>query len=379
MFFHNSHKHLTIPMIAGILTACATPVAFAANGNIGVGDNALVSVTTGSSDTAFGNGALQYDNTGSFNTSVGYQSLYANTTGYFNVAVGNQALFANTTGGYGIAVGNWALYSNTDGWFNIAVGSNALQNDSTGGNNIAIGASALHANTVGYGNLALGILAGYNIQGNSNIDIGNEGTPTDNGVIRIGDSSSQTTTFIAGISGTNVPGALVTVNSSGQLGVMRSSERFKKDVKSIDDTTGDKLFKLRPVSFFYREKSEDGSNPLQYGLIAEEVAQVYPELVQLDKEGKPYTVYYHLLIPLLLNEVQKEHSELQAEHVINEAQRGEIEKLGQQQTVQQATMMAMLQQQKEQIATLQKQLQQLQANNDNNNASSNVALALKKN
>jgi len=150
-----------------------------------------------------------------------------------------------------------------------------------------------------------------------NIDIANSGVAGESGVIRLGTSSVQTATYIAGINGVNVgSGVPVYINSNGQLGTLTSSARFKNDIKSMGSAS-DRLMQLRPVTFRYKDNAEKGPHALQYGLIAEEVAKVYPDLVQYDKAGKPFTVYYHLLTPMLLNEFQKVHRQ-------NEAQRGEI-------------------------------------------------------
>ncbi len=207
----------------------------------------------------------------------------------------------------------------------------------------------------------MGFEAGFAIKGSDNIDIQNSGDSGDNNTIRIG--QGQTITFIAGISGRTVNnGVQVYINPDGQLGTFTSSQRFKKDIKSIDGVS-DKLLQLRPVSFIYKE---DTTNELQYGLIAEEVAKVYPELVQYDEEGKPFTVYYHLLTPLLLSELQKEHAAIKTQQEeINTQQ----EKIDTQQvaistlTQQHAEMLALLQQQQQQygaeIAALRQKLNQM--------------------
>jgi len=162
--------------------------------------------------------------------------------------------------------------------------------------------------------------------------------------MRIG-SNSQNQTFIAGITGVNIPGgSAVYVNSSGQLGISSSSRRFKTDIQELGDPS-QKLLTLRPVSFRYKQADDKGGHPLQYGLIAEEVAEVFPQLVQYDKEGKPFTVYYHELTPLLLAEVQKEH-----EKVV--AQQSEIASLKQQ-------LVAQKQQQATRIAAVELKLNQL--------------------
>jgi hypothetical protein len=202
-------------------------------------------------------------------------------------------------------------------------------------------------------------LAGSNITGNNNIDIKNAGNFTDNNTTRIGDTQNRV--FIAGVSGVRASGGVqVYINSSGQLGTLTSSERFKKAIKSIGSTS-DKLLQLRPVSFIYKD---DDSNQTQFGLIAEEVAKVYPELVQYDPEGKPFTVYYHLLTPLLLSELQKEHALTGVQQAKLDAQQTELARLNQLLDAQRSEMIAMIRQQQQQHAVemtaLQQKLNQLE-------------------
>jgi trimeric autotransporter adhesin len=263
------------------------------NGNTAVGDNTLQSNTIGSDNTAIGSMALISNTTGSDNTAIGSRALLVSTTGSDNTAIGSKALGSNTAGVRNIANGLFALYNNTVGTFNTAIGSLALINNTSGGNNIA-----------------LGYLAGSSIVlGDLNIHIGNQGEFDESRTIRLGTIGSQTSTYIAGISGINVTGAPVFISSSGQLGIAASSRRFKRDINNIG-TLSERLLKLRPVSFRYKQPTEKGQHPLQYGLIAEEVAKVFPELVEYDKQGQPFTVYYHLLTPLLLGEVQRQQAQL---------------------------------------------------------------------
>jgi hypothetical protein len=178
-------------------------------------------------------------------------------------------------------------------------------NDNTAG-----GFGALRANTSGARNIGLGRYAGSNLTtGSDNIEIGNSGVAGEGKTIRIGTSGSQTRTFIAGIRGVTTGGnpLPVVVDSSGQLGTIQSSRRFKKDIADMGDLT-DRLLELRPVVFHYKQEQSlpDGSEaPLEYGLIAEEVAEILPDLVVYDEEGKPFTVKYHLLSSMLLNELKK--------------------------------------------------------------------------
>jgi len=274
------------------------------------GFQALISNTTGSYNTATGSFALYSNQTADSNAATGYNSMYTNTTGYYNTANGCLALYSNTTGYSNVAIGHSASFNSTTGLFNSTLGSGALYSNRTGGGNTACGFQALY-NATGASNIALGCNAGSSItSGSNNIDIGNFGAAGDSGILRIG-SDDQSQAYIGGITGVGVTGAAVYVNTNGQLGILKSSQRFKFDIHSIG-ASSDKLMDLRPVTFRYREAAEDGTHPLQYGLIAEEVAKVYPDLVQYDKQGKPFTIYYHLLTPMMLNELQKAHQEIAA-------------------------------------------------------------------
>jgi hypothetical protein len=275
--------------------------------NTATGANALFSNTIGDANTASGYEALYSNTTAEENMAAGYFALYANTTGNKNTASGALALVANTTGSYNTASGYQTLTSNTDGIRNTATGDWGLYSNTHGNDNTADGHDALHSNTVGSNNIGLGANAGFNVtSGSNNIEIGNEGTSSDRGTIRIGASGSQTATYIAGIENAKVTGAAVYVTPSGQLGVLASSERYKTAIAPIGTST-EKLQQLRPVSFHLKT---DPNGPVQYGLIAEEVAKVYPELVIRDDAGKIQGVRYDELAPMLLNELQKQASEI---------------------------------------------------------------------
>jgi Chaperone of endosialidase len=245
-----------------------------------------------------------------FNTAVGFNALRSNTTGSDNTAVGAQALQSNTTGGANTATGFDALFSNT-----------------AGNNNTAMGAGALFFNTTGGNNTAIGINAGsFVTTGNDNIHIGSNGIDGDDSLIRIG-SPVHVATFIAGIRGvtTGANDALaVLIDSNGQLGTTNSSRRVKTDIHDLADHSR-ALHQLRPVSFRYRSHPFDG--PPEYGLIAEEVAEVYPELVVRDTDGQPSGVRYHVLPAMLLNEVKKQHAQLHEQAASLEAQQREIDEL----------------------------------------------------
>ena len=340
---------LVLPLACFALSPMAQAVTPApdggyANGNTAEGDNALFSLTSGSNNTANGAAALYSNTTGSSNTANGYAALFSNTNGFDNTAIGYAALDSNTIGfqntatgfealfnnntGYNntangfvalfhntigfdnTATGFRALYSNTTGVDNTANGGEALYSNNTGFQNTATGWHALHNNTIGSDNIALGYGAGQNLTtGNNNIDIGNEGVAGDSDTIRIGIEGTQTKAFIAGIHGVGVTGTAVVVNSSGQLGVAPSSERFKDGIEPMGKAS-EALLSLRPVTFRYKKNIDPKGAP-QFGLVAEEVEKVNPDLVVRDAEGKVFTVRYEAVNAMLLNEFLKEHRKLE--------------------------------------------------------------------
>jgi hypothetical protein len=178
--------------------------------------------------------------------------------------------------------------------------------NTTGNRNAALGQAALFSNTTGSNNIGLGTNAGLNLTtGSNNIDIGSGGLAAEANTTRIGTQGTQTRAFIAGISGTAVSGSAVVVNGAGQLGIVVSSARYKHDIQDMG-LKSSALLKLRPVTFRY---NNDPANTLQYGLVAEEVARVYPELVTRGPDGKVQTVNYLTLTSMLLNELQKQNVE----------------------------------------------------------------------
>jgi trimeric autotransporter adhesin len=144
--------------------------------------------------------------------------------------------------------------------------------------------------------------------------------------MRLGSPSYISSTYVAGIYGVNVSGVAVQINSNGQLGAMASSRRYKEQILDMGDSSS-QLMRLRPVSFLYRPEYSDSPRKLQYGLIAEEVAEVYPELVEYGKDGLPYTVRYQALIPMLLNEAQKLYRRAEAQAAVITMQDQRIEQL----------------------------------------------------
>jgi hypothetical protein len=271
--------------------------------NTASGVSALLNNTTGSNNTASGHGALQANTSGVDNTASGVAALVSNTIGNYNTASGYGALLSNAGGNYNNASGYYALHNNSGGSQNSATGVQALYANKTGNYNTASGTDALYANTTGSTNIALGYKAGYSLTtGSNNIDIGNLGTAAESGTIRIGTPSTHLATYIAGIYGTAVTGASVVVSYSGQLGVTVSAERFKTAVAPMGSYTA-KLSQLRPVTYHLKT---DPAGALQTGLIAEEVAKIYPELVIRDQNGRIDGVRYDELAPMLLNEAQQQ-------------------------------------------------------------------------
>ena len=305
--------------------------------NTAVGFLSLKTDTTGSYNTAIGSGTLRWNNadgntaTGTFallnntngflNTANGALALFSNTVGLGNTAVGYYALFSNIRGGGNTAFGSWALEGNT-GNSNTAIGVRALERNTTGDVNTAIGAYALQRNEGGdSNNVALGYFAGGNVvNGINDIFIGNIGLDTDQNTIRIGTQVKATdfhgithnphvATYIAGISETGVSGAPVLVSADGQLGIALSGVRFKEAIRPID-TASEAIFALNPVTFRYKEQFDPTQVP-QFGLVAEEVEKVNPDLVRRDRDGKLQTVRYDAVNAMLLNEFLKEHKNVQ--------------------------------------------------------------------
>jgi hypothetical protein len=331
------------------------------NFNTALGAAALLA-NTADENTAIGTGALLSNTTGARNTANGAFALFGNTIGVENTATGDRALFSNGTGAtadgnlqpasFNSAFGSLALQSNTNGSVNSAFGWNALAHNTSGSSNTAIGAEALENNTLGLNNTATGSLALIaNTTGNDNTAIGIEALKENTEGIRntaIGQfvlQNNQTGDlnvalgFAAGNQvstadnviciGANVTGANlsnscfigqirgvttalndaipVVIASNGQLGTQSSSARFKKDIKAMDQTS-EAILALKPVTFHY--KSDERNRP-EFGLIAEEVAEVNPDLIVRDANGKIYTVRYEAVNAMLLNEFLKEHRKVE--------------------------------------------------------------------
>jgi hypothetical protein len=326
--------------------------------NVFTGFQAGYSNTTGSSNTFAGFGAGTLNTTGSQNAFFGYQAGNVNTLGADNAFFGNQAGYSNILGtdnaffgyqaGYSnIGSGNGdgsentfsgyqAGYSNTAS-YNTFSGYQAGLSNTLGQANTFNGYQAGYSNIGGNGNIAIGFGGGLNLTtGNNNIDVGNPGCNypcSESNVIRIGGDvgtgyGPQTAAYMVGIYGVNVGGIPVQINSNGQLGAQTSSRRFKEQIADMGDSTS-ALMKLRPVTFLYKPEYSKSDRTLQYGLVAEEVAKVYPELVAYDKDGQPYTVRYQYLAPMLLNELQKQHAVVSAQQDVIQSQQEQIDDLQQ--------------------------------------------------
>jgi hypothetical protein len=289
----------------------AEALAFNTNGeqNTANGRYALHFNTTGDNNTASGYGALFDNKSGGSNTATGMFALSNNSGGSLNTANGAQALSRNTTAFFNTAMGSQAMFNNRTGLSNTANGYQALFTNETGGSNTANGVQALYR-TTGGGNIALGFQAGVNLTtGSNNIDIGNAGVAGESNTIRIGKSGTQTKTFVAGVNEAAVTGSAVKISAAGQLGTAPSSARFKDAIKPMEKAS-EAIEALRPVTFRYKPEIDSEGVP-QFGLVAEEVEKVNPDLVVRGEDGKPYTVRYEAVNAMLLNEFLKEHRKVQ--------------------------------------------------------------------
>ncbi|MFZ3210820.1 MAG: tail fiber domain-containing protein, partial [Terriglobales bacterium] len=318
-FLHNFGTNNTfVGASAGNLTMTSV------GNNTAVGATALTANTTGRGQSAFGNAALAAATTGTQNSAFGASALTANTTGMQNAAFGNSALIDNTTGNTNSAFGTGALLANTTANLNSAFGFEALVTNTTGSNNSAFGEGALFSLNGGSNNLALGGLAGSSLTGteSNNIYLANNGVAGESNTARIG--TDLTAVFITGISGrTSASGVGVFINTAGQLGTITSSRRFKHDIADMG-AESDLLMKLRPVAFYYKPEL-DQTQTRQYGLVAEEVAKVAPQLVVYDKDGAPETVRYHFVNAMLLNAVQKQQRAIQRQQSTIDQQQSTID------------------------------------------------------
>ena len=317
-FLHNFGTNNTfVGASAGNLTMTSP------GNNTAVGFSALTANTTGKGQSAFGTNALAATTTGTQNSAFGSAALQVNTTGMQNAAFGNSALIANTSGNTNSAFGTGALLANTTANLNSAFGFEALVASTTGSNNSAFGEGALFNLKTGSGNLALGAQAGLSLTGaeSNNIYLSNSGVAGESNTARIG--TDLTAVFITGISGrTSASGVGVFINPSGQLGTLTSSRRFKHEIADMG-AESDLLMKLRPVAFYYKPELDE-TQTRQYGLVAEEVAKVAPQLVVFDKDGAPQTVRYHFVNAMLLGAVQRQQRAIQRQQSTIDQQQSTI-------------------------------------------------------
>ncbi len=281
------------------------------------------------SDVMIGSGAGNGSITGGSSQIIGDGAGSSMTSGNADVFIGSNAGARNTTGNGNVYIGWNAAPTGTTAAYNTVVGGQAGYAGTTGIENTFLGFGAGQSITTGGGNLFLGVNAGISTTtGNSNIYLGNAGANESN-TIRIGDSTTQGAAYIAGIYGVTLgSGVPVYINSNGQLGTLTSSQKYKEQIQDMGDSTS-ALMKLRPVTFLYKPEYEKGEHTLQYGLIAEEVAKVYPSLVAYNPDGTPYTVRYQFLSSMLLNEVQKQYHREQQQAEVIKSQQQQIDELKQ--------------------------------------------------
>jgi len=294
--------------------------------NTATGFEALLSNTTGRNNTACGVEALVSNTTGRNNTACGVSALLSNTTGNGNTANGRAALQSNTTGDFNTATGNFALFSNSTGSENLAYGSGALFSNTTGNSNAAYGGDGLFGNTTGSFNVAIGFEAGSGLTtGDNNINIGAyvSGSAGESNTIRIGTQGVQNATYVAGIMGKTTPrGTPVFINANGQLGTVQSSARFKEQIKPMGNAS-EAILTLKPVTFRYKKEIDPERTP-EFGLVAEDVEKLNPDLVVRDADGKAYTVRYEAVNAMLLNEFLKEHRTVQEQQKEIDALKAEL-------------------------------------------------------
>ena len=332
------------------------------------GFDAGLNATTGSTNTFYGSRAGQgitpgMANSGIGNTFIGYKAGLYNADGNVNTYVGEQAGNSNDRGSGNVFVGDIAglFVAGVSSNGNTFVGHAAGGRLNSGHENTFVGDFAGHSLDTGSGNLCIGSNCADNSGGgNNNIYVASVGCSTfcpngENATIRIGDQMGQSpsNTYIAGIYPAVVTDRQVFIQPDGRLGTMLSSRRFKEQIADIGDSSS-KLLQLRPVTFLYKPEYVKGDRTLQFGLLAEEVAKIYPELVEFDKDGQPLTVKYQFLAPLLLNELQKEHTMVTA-------QQHEMQSLREQTKAQQQQMLAQQQQAQTQEQKLLAQQQQIES------------------
>ncbi len=320
----------------------------------GTGVRGLSTATTGSTVGISASVSSPAGTAGVFNNTAGGKVISGQNNGVEKFSVDGNGNVNSTLGSYQIGghnvlnvgslgdanlflgVGAGASNVAGSGRYNLFAGYQAGYSNTTGETNTFFGYYAGSRNTTGDSNTFYGALAGHNnLTGNNNIYIGNAGLTSESSTIRIGGDigigfGPQTAAYISGIYRSTVGGSgvAVYVDSNGQLGTVVSSRRFKEQIADMGDSSNG-LLKLRPVTFLYRPEYDKGPRTLQYGLIAEEVAEVYPELVAYDQDGAPYTLKYQYLAPMLLNELQKQHAVVAAQQDVIKTQQEEIKEMQQ--------------------------------------------------
>jgi hypothetical protein len=346
----------------GALYSNTTGIDNTANGISALGDNttgsfntangygALTNNTIGDNNTAIGTLALRLNTTGSSNMASGICALESNTTGYGNTANGSWALYVNTTGSNNTANGTYALYnnadgnsntanggfalaSNTNGFQNTATGWQALQNNRSGIRNTASGYQALWENNIGTNNTAEGFQALYHNTGSNNVGLGfNAGNNLTHGSGNVcigyrvlGVAGESNTTRIRNVYTSVASGRAVYINSDNKIGTLVSSRRFKDEINPMEEAS-EAILKLKPVTFHYKKEIEP-NGAIMFGLIAEEVEKVDPDLVTRNEKGEAEGVRYEAVNAMLLNEFLKEHRTVQEQKATIAELKNGIERL----------------------------------------------------
>jgi hypothetical protein len=284
--------------------------------------------------------ALYLDTNGNANTAVGAFALAANGSGDRNVAVGQGAL-GNNTGDNNVAIGYKALVNNQNsGNSSQAVGFEALFSQRDGLYNNGFGWKALYSNVSGDNNTAMGDGAGYNITGDGNVCIGANVA---------GVAGENDTTRIRNVYDSLANARVVYVNSDNKIGTLFSSRRYKEEITPMEKAS-EAILALKPVTFRYKQELDPHRVPM-FGLIAEDVEKVNPDLVTRNQKGEAETVRYDAIDVMLLNEFLKEHRKVQGMEVSMAQQKKEFEATIAQQEKEIRSLTASL---KEQAAQIQK-------------------------
>jgi hypothetical protein len=324
MHTHNANQIVNAARVAGGNYFTGTQSITSGNLDLGWpgGDTGMITRNgfpfmhnAGRENTFLGEGAGSRESLNESNTGMGFLALSSTGFGSENAALGALALAQNTHGGYNSAVGSSALVVNTTGFGNSAIGAEALRSNTTGHSNTAVGSFSLTGNSTGSNNVAVGQGAGWSTTGSNNIYLGAQvvGGEGESNTMYLGQVGIQAKTVIAGVRGITTgvsDGIPVVIDSNGQLGTVSSSRRLKEDISDMPTALGDRLLQLRPVTFRYTKPFSDGSKPIQYGLVAEEVAEVFPELAVRNAEGEVETVHYETLNVLLLKQFQEQQKEI---------------------------------------------------------------------